>query len=76
MKLNINDTRNKKDAGQVPYSYPASYSTNYIIFKIPFYLIAPSTIPCMICFCANKNRIMMGIMASGAADKIKSHCFT
>ena len=47
-------------------------------FKIFFtsYLIAPSTIPCIICFCANRNKIMIGIIASSAADKIKSHCFT
>ena len=40
------------------------------------YLIAPSTIPCIICFCANRNKIIIGIIASSAADKIKSHCFT
>lgn len=40
------------------------------------YLIAPSTMPCMICFCANRKIMIIGTIASSAADRIRSHCFT
>ena len=40
------------------------------------YFTAPSTMPLMICRWAIRKIMIMGIIASNAAVRIKSHCFT
>ena len=60
--------------------YNNPHEQNAFLLMFPFsqnhYLIAPSTIPAMICFCAKMKMITIGVIVSNAAAKIKFHCTT